>query len=167
MTRSWGKSQGFGLNMLKSKSIIEFRAVVIAPHLEVENLIAVHLQYPTKMEMCFIIFSQKLCVVNAAFASLETALGTKSTTRIQVQRAKNWKKKTHTHTHTHEPHLYQVSCTLIWFDFIIESWLQASKIIERPESKILMMSLHLGHKPNQSTDLWGGFKSIDTRDTVH
>ena len=57
--------------------------------------------------------------------------------------------------HTHEPHLYQVSCTLIWFDFIIESWLQASKIIERPESKILMMSLHLGHTPNQSTDLWG------------
>lgn len=102
--------------ILKSKSIIEFRAVVIAPHLEVENLIAVHLQYPTKdVEMCFI-FRQKLCVVNAAFASLETALGTKSATRIQVQRAKNWKKK-----HTHEPHLWQVSRTLSWIDFIIES----------------------------------------------
>ncbi len=87
-------------------SIIEFRAVVIAPHLEVENLIAVHLQYPTKMEMCFIIFSQKLCVVNAAFASLETAWGTKSTTRIQVQRAKNWKKKTHTRASSLPSELY-------------------------------------------------------------
>lgn len=125
--------------ILKSKSIIEFRAVVIAPHLEVENLIAIQQK----------IFRQKLCVVNAAFASLETALGTKSATRIQVQRAKNWKKK-----HTHEPHLCQVSRTLSWIDFIIESWLQALKIIERPESKILMMSLHLGHKANQSTVLY-------------